>query len=137
MTFMEWRKDLSINVQEIDNQHKFFLQLLNKLHKSVFDGKGRETLENILKELVDYSEEHFKTEEELMQTQGYNDFITHKQEHDDLREKVLGFVGQFNNGNDAICTKLLLFLEDWLLLHLSSTDKDLGIFLNKINYRSE
>ena len=75
MAFLDWDDSLSVNVTEIDDQHKKLIGTLNDLYDAMDDGKGNDVLGKILKELTDYTVYHFQTEENYFKKFNSNSII--------------------------------------------------------------
>lgn len=129
MPFVSWNDDLLTGLKEADEQHKRFIEILNRLYDSMVAGKGRDVIDEILDELVRYSEYHFETEEKYMARYGYPALPAHKSEHDFFRAKIRGFVEQKNAGKLTISIEVMNFLKDWLLKHIMQSDKKYGPFI--------
>lgn len=129
MTFMTWSEDLSVN-DEIDAQHKRLFDIVNELHASVTAGAERSALTRVFNELIDYTIEHFQTEERSFAALAYPDALTHKKEHDDLTAQVVKLQNQFVEGDLVISFELLDFLHDWLMNHTSDSDIKFKRFLD-------
>ena len=99
---MEWNEQYSVSIEEIDNQHKIIIDLINKVDAAAQNHKELEQLPAILQELIDYTRTHFAVEESLMRIFNYPDYEPHKQKHDDLVHKVLKFQEQFDRGNTLV-----------------------------------
>jgi len=126
-----WTDEYSVNIREIDNQHRGLFALLNKL----FDAKGsnqeREILAGILSELVEYTETHFATEERHMKLYDYPDLASHIKEHEAFIQKVADFQQRFEDGKAGLDISILNFLLSWLKNHIQGSDKAFGPFLNE------
>lgn len=129
MEIIKWVDTYSIGVEEIDEQHKKLVSILNELYSAMSVGKGREILERILSELTDYTVHHFYIEEKKMIINGYSDYMDHKKKHGDFVDKIDEFKNQYANGNNKITIELVNFLKDWLVHHITTVDKKLGDFL--------
>lgn len=88
MGLIKWNAFYSVNVEEIDNQHKKLIDLINQLYDAMKAGKGTEVLSTVLTELVEYTAYHFETEERLFLQQGYAEYEAHKVIHDDLTRRA-------------------------------------------------
>ena len=130
MAFMTWTNEISVN-DEIDAQHKKLFDIVNELHASVTAGAERSTLAHIFNELIDYTIDHFQTEERYFVNLSYPDSQPHKKEHDDLTEQVVKLQSQFAEGDLVISFELLDFLYDWLMKHTSDSDIKFKRFLEE------
>ncbi len=63
MAFIAWTDELSVDIGEIDEQHKKLINMINDLSYAMSKGKGRDVIEAILVGLRDYTVEHFAHEE--------------------------------------------------------------------------
>ena len=70
MPILVWSEEYSINVAEIDAQHKKLLEFVNKLHAGVAAEIDREELRGLFEDLVEYTRFHFESEEKLMAEHG-------------------------------------------------------------------
>jgi hemerythrin-like metal-binding protein len=130
MALITWNEKFSVNITEIDSQHKKLIELINELHEAMKVAKGQDVMGNILSELVNYTVYHFGTEEKLFQKHGYAEYITHKKEHDDLTKQVVAAADKFNKGGNIITVEVMNFLKDWLQKHILTVDKRYAPFLN-------
>lgn len=119
----DWKPEYSVNVEEIDEQHKKLVSLIDKLYNSIYSFKTREELGGILEELIEYADYHFSTEEKYFDKFNYEYSEEHKREHEIFREKMLDLNKKFKNKELEISFELIDFLEDWLLDHLMEQDQ--------------
>jgi hemerythrin len=130
MPILEWNEKYSVNIAEIDRQHQQLIGHVNELNKAMRSGKGRQVLESVLKALIQYTQTHFATEEQLMKTHCFPDYLNHRHEHQTMTQKVLKLQEQYNAGNIAITIETMNFLREWLDQHIMGTDKKYSVFLN-------
>ena len=67
MPIISWCDEYSVNVGEIDSQHKEMITLVNNLHAAVEARANKDDLKELLVELVEFTRKHFSTEEQLME----------------------------------------------------------------------
>jgi hemerythrin len=91
MPLLTWNESYSVNVRELDTQHKKLIDLINDLHDGMKQGKGKEISGKVLNELVTYTGFHFKSEEKLFEKHGFPDTTKHKRQHDELVDQVMTF----------------------------------------------
>ncbi len=130
MSLFQWSPDLSVNITEIDQQHKKLIDLINLLHDSMRMGKGKDVIAKVLKDLTDYTVYHFGTEERLFAKYGYAESARHKKEHDDLTKQVIDLKTKYESGQATITVEVMTFLKDWLNNHIKQSDKKYSAFLN-------
>ena len=123
MSYLEWSDAMSVNVAEIDNQHKRLIEMINILHDAIITRKGREIHEDIIKEMVQYTQTHFQTEERYMQKFGYPFLMNHRREHENFTEKALELQARVENSGFILPLETLNFLRDWWKNHILGTDK--------------
>ncbi len=130
MPMLTWNDRLSVNIKEIDDQHKKLVDMVNKLQESMKSGKTESVLMGIVAEMKQYAASHFSTEEKHMKTHGYPDYANHKTEHDKFVAKVLQVEKDCKSGKCAMSMDILNFLSTWLVNHIKGTDKKYAPYLN-------
>jgi hemerythrin len=130
MALFEWKEQYSVNVKEIDKQHKMLVETLNELHEAMLTKKSREILSGIVTSMVDYAKFHFSYEEGNMKRFNFPGYSSHKKEHDDFTEKVGDFQKKHADGHLMLSMEIMNFLKDWLKNHIMGTDKQYSSFFN-------
>lgn len=129
--FIEWKDKYSVKVKRFDDAHKNLLRLINKLNKAMLDGKGSSVIGDIMQELVDYTETHFRDEEEIMEKYGYGMLKEQKASHIKFVEKIAKISKDMHNGNVGVSNDIMEFLKDWLIKHIVGSDQQYSEFFNK------
>ena len=122
----EWSDDYAVGVQEIDEQHKELVRLLNSLHTAIIEHHGTEASRKILNDLAEYTRVHFTVEESLMRVSSYPEFENHKKIHEALIHQVRELQAKVESGSAKISFELLHFLKNWLMHHILESDKQFG-----------
>lgn len=123
-----WDKKYELGIPVIDEQHKKLVALCGQFYDRIVSNPDerrgwKANLEIALKECVSYVQTHFHDEEILLQAAGYKDFAAHKAQHDQFTRKVLETAQAFDTSNTMVAIKFAKFLYDWILSHVSYTDK--------------
>jgi hemerythrin-like metal-binding protein len=130
--FILWDKTYSVGNFTIDTQHQKFISIINELYESFVDQTTALILKKIIKELIEYSEYHFKTEEELFEKYNYPDKEAHIAKHKEFTNKIKQFEEDIINGKANLTFQLMNYLRNWLLIHLRDEDqKYAGFFKAK------
>jgi hemerythrin len=128
---VEWSDQLSVHVEQIDNEHKRLVNLLNELNGAVQTGAGQAALGGVLNGLVNYTVYHFSHEEELSRRSRYPGYEKHCRQHEGFTAKVLQVHADFQSGKSAgLPGDVLEFLKSWLSQHIMGADRDLGAHIN-------
>ncbi|HEB51602.1 MAG TPA: bacteriohemerythrin [Desulfobulbus sp.] len=129
MQFFPWKDQYSLNISEIDEQHRMLVGMIDRLHTAMAEGKGKSVLDEIINELYNYTKFHFITEERLMDEYDYPGFAEHKREHKELIGKVLAMMERHKKSTLGLSSDLSIMLQEWLNSHILETDKKYSEFL--------
>jgi len=124
--WIEYHDSYLIGVSEIDDQHRHLMRLLNHLNLAVVNKEGNEEINRQLDTLVAYTKLHFDTEDRLMEQYNFPDKASHDLLHEHLTDLLATIVESLQQGNEQLALRLV---KDWVLGHVQSEDKTLGIFL--------
>jgi len=122
--FVEWSEELSVGVEEIDEQHKVLVGLVNEMHDAIHQRHGSEVVQEILAKLADYTRIHFAVEESLMRILNYPGYEDHKEQHEELLQHVVELQEKVRTGKTSIGFELMHFLKVWLTKHIMESDRE-------------
>ena len=129
-----WTEQYSVNVEEIDMQHKQFFKICNDL----LDNRDEKSLTKdealiMVMRLGDYASYHLGTEEELFIKSKYPDAASHIIAHHEFREKVKNLLNRLRdektNTRETV-NEAAIFAGEWLLNHILIMDKTYTKFFN-------
>lgn len=123
MELIKWSEKYSVNNFLLDSQHKKLIAIINELHTAMKVARVNEIMQTIFDELIWYTKEHFRTEEQIMLKFNYPGFNEHKEEHERLTEQVLKLQKNYKDGETLITMETMNFLKSWLINHIEGTDK--------------
>lgn len=134
MPVIRWNINLAIGIKEIDQHHKHLIDFLNATYDASRNGVPAENMSYLIEELLEYADEHFASEERLMEEAGYPGLAQHKEEHEifTVRAKEL------HARNDVLAAvEIITFLSNWVSHHILNTDARFGRFLDEQNLRKK
>ena len=121
-----WKEEYSVKVKEIDDQHQYFIKILSDIYTSITEKKKEREILDLFKELSNYANLHFKTEEKYFDQFNYELADEHKEEHRKLKNEIKKFNKRYQKDSKKtfeITTELIDFLENWLVDHLANQDQ--------------
>ncbi len=129
MAVMEWNDKLDIGVDEMNNQHKGLLKLMNQLHDAYERGDSYAKQAEILGRLGQATIDHFTEEEAYMESIGFDGLEVHKLIHKDLLDKFTKHV-EDSAKNNALTDNFFVFLKVWLTAHIMGIDTKYAVISN-------
>ena len=130
MALVTWDPSYSVKVSKCDEDHKKLFSLLNELHEAMKTGKGSQVVQQVVKDLSEYTKHHFAQEEALLRKTNYPNLIPHQAQHQKFVSKVEQFQSELKAGNLAQSIAVTEFLTDWLANHIKQTDRQYSAHLN-------
>ncbi|MCM1541421.1 MAG: bacteriohemerythrin [Blautia sp.] len=128
----EFTDDCLTGIEQIDSEHRFLFELLNKAYQLAvtdYHSDYYQQIKEILTELDRYAEEHFAHEEAYMMQIRDPELILQRTQHAFFRDKILDF--DFANidsveDQQRLLAELVAFLAKWLYRHILSSDIMIG-----------
>lgn len=131
MAYFEWAKDMEIDGGSIDADHMQLVDLVNQLHTATALGTGQDVVEKILNELIAYTVEHLRREEQLMESLQFPNLGPHRVGHEKFMQRIHALKAKYDAGSISVASQLSAVLRDWLSLHIRRSDKEIKVFLQK------
>lgn len=132
-----WTPILSVNEDNIDQQHQQLLTQIGVLAFALRSGEADEKVAYLLKFLEKYINDHLRYEEKYMLKHQYPEYEQHRKAHQVIERKLKEFNYEFyapNNNKIILAEKLEGFLTNWWINHISSLDIKYSKFIkNKLN----
>jgi hemerythrin len=117
-----WDSKLETGIEVIDAQHQRIVEYINDLEiaKMKLDKK---MVNDIIEQLIDYTQSHFGFEEEMLEEAGYKFLKPHKKVHELFIRRVTDFTMRAAKGEDIV-DELHSMLSKWLVNHIANEDRD-------------
>jgi hemerythrin len=126
-----WDESLTVDVEEIDEDHQKLVELYNILSHAVAEGDSTEYIDAVLEEMISFTVWHFRHEERLMLLYKYQDVEAHKVEHSDLIDSARELQQKFHE-KKMLSEEDIDYLEAWLTGHILGHDMRLGFYLLEV-----
>lgn len=123
----EFTEEYETGIYIIDHEHKMLFEIVeqaNNLVKSWSEGEEFDKIIVILEKLKDYTETHFKDEEEYMESIGYVGLAAQKRAHEAFIDRLEEIdLGKIEEDPKQYLHSLIAFLLGWLINHILKVDK--------------
>ena len=130
MKKIEWTPHLAVGIEVIDGQHQQWLQRYNDVAAAIAIQAGPVQIAKTLGFLIDYTQQHFATEEKLMQASHYPDLPAHQAQHHELTTTLNDLLRDFEEegATQKLAETVNAYLGNWLVRHIKETDRRFGEF---------
>ncbi|PKN09207.1 MAG: hemerythrin [Deltaproteobacteria bacterium HGW-Deltaproteobacteria-8] len=117
-----WSSKLETGIAEIDAQHRKLVDIGNRVIEAVQEKLGTLCVDEIVKELREYTVVHFQEEEARMESLHYPDCEAHHVEHERLKNQVKQWQREIYTKEMVDASEVLAFLRGWLIDHIMHSD---------------
>ena len=124
MSYLEWSADLDVQVEEMNDEHRTLIGLMNKFHELSQQESNRLQANRALEELGSFTVEHFTHEEKVMAAMKFPDLERHAAIHKKLLSELDKHVAAYRESGNS--EELLMFLKVWLKAHIKGIDTKYG-----------
>ena len=120
---LEWESDFETGNEYVDLQHRYFLDLINRVGIDFRETKDLAYKEKLIIELRKYADFHFTSEENIAISCGLSGVKSHHQLHLQLLEELNHYAENLDSGLKTI-DEFLEFITDWFLVHTQHEDRN-------------
>jgi len=124
MICVEWITKFELGINEIDDQHKRLIGIMNKLCEALNQGEESKMIAEIIKEMWDYAHYHFALEEKYFDEFHYEKAEAHKVWHKAFYKKVEDLAKEFDGGKKSVSIDAISFLGGWFIDHTQTFDRE-------------
>ena len=126
MAQIKWDESFSVDHDEIDEQHRKWIDIYNMMDRAMVEPNLRtqtKIIERALEMMLEYTDSHFRYEEEFMRRVGYPDIVPHIRMHKDFDSMIYHYYRDATMGEPLLNSRLLKIIRDWLFEHALVEDK--------------
>ena len=132
MSVMEWNESLVLGQGLMDETHREFIELLNR----VAAAPDQEMLA-VLDEFIRHTEAHFAQEQLWMEQMTYPPLTCHVREHDGVLETAREVRRRVAAGEARFGQVLARAVAEWFSNHAASMDNVLALYMKEVGYMPE
>ena len=126
MKEFQWDPNFNIGIKEIDEQHQSLIILVNKL-KANKENHNANNIVDLIKEVINYTKQHFSDEENHMAANNYDGLENHKKLHREFVNEIKRLLSESNQID--FTSELYFTLVNWIIEHIKKEDYQYGQFL--------
>jgi hemerythrin len=125
MALLEWKEEYSTGIEDVDDEHKDLIDVINRLHELLLADDARLTVPAFFARLIDGVSAHFALEERIMGESEYPDLAAHREDHERLLDEIRDLVDAFAQAEEVDSVDLAMRLEPWFSHHFATHDLQL------------
>lgn len=122
MSFLEWKKEFSVGVPSIDDEHHHMIDLINNVYTELQDNRDPKAIESFLGDVHSAISSHFALEERLMRETNFADYEAHKDDHEELLDQIRDLMDVVDTDANAGLEILEQQLSSWFGRHFMTFD---------------
>lgn len=124
--------NLSVQIPIIDLQHLWLISMIVELDiasKTLSSGRRQKIFNKVVQGAMDYTREHFSTEERIMERFSYKHTQGHVKQHRAFIEMVQKRHSEGAQGDPKAAAHLVEDLKEWLVSHIAIEDRNIHLGL--------
>ncbi|MGJ5817957.1 bacteriohemerythrin [Paludibaculum fermentans] len=125
MNLLNWRKEMSLGIEDIDRQHYMFFEILGRLHEAAAFNSHTSVMKGLAGDLCCYASLLFRGEENFIALTQDPNACSHLMEHAEFQHRVAVLEDSVILADRNLVRELTEELGDWLESHISSFDHSL------------
>jgi hemerythrin len=125
----KWSDAFLTGIEEVDSQHYRLVDLINQYGDLIANNDvDTEVIDTLYKKLVEYTQYHFKEEEEIMSSYhlDHRHLSSHKEAHRQFLNEISTIYSNVSNQDVGSATSLLSLLIHWLAFHILGKDVEMS-----------
>lgn len=131
MAFFIWRDSFNIGIEEIDQQHRKFMEMLNECYEAVSFAKTTTINHELVNKLKAYVSMHFDYEIDMLKNTGYIETEQQLKQHKYFESRISELESSLLHVNAESLITVFSFLRDWFLNHILENDRKYVSFVNQ------
>ena len=122
MSLITWKAEYSVGNAGIDQEHRELIETINALHEDLLNAASSDSVVESLGEIYANVAAHFALEERLMREAGYEEYDSHKEDHEVLLDQITEIVDRLEMKGLYEEQALSSTLDSWFSEHFRTHD---------------
>ncbi len=122
MVLLQWKDEYATGIDEVDEEHRDLIDVINRLHELLLAEDARMTVPAFFARLLEGVSAHFALEERIMGESRYAELAAHREDHERLLEEIRDLMEAFGHAEEVDSVDLALRLEPWFRHHFATHD---------------
>jgi hemerythrin-like metal-binding protein len=132
MALLEWTARFSVQIPDLDRDHREIFACLNELWLVATERPTPQEMARSLRRVVSVLRTHFGHEEAVLEQHAYPKIRQHIRQHQVLLNRLDVLIADADRGGDAgKDASTLDFIGDWLCSHILKSDRDYADFITR------
>lgn len=128
-----WNRNFETGLEDIDEQHKVLVEILNRLAWHCASDVSRVTVDHVLDELLSYAAYHFRHEEKVWQEAlGESKMVTNHHDAHQMFFAQIQALKQSHASEEERLSQLLDYLTRWLAFHILESDRRMALTVQSV-----
>lgn len=122
MSLLQWKNEYSVGIESMDDEHREMITLINSTYDKLGSDADPDQIDDCLAEIFNTISMHFALEERIMRNAAYAEFEAHKNDHEELLDRLRDLMDDFYADPATGAKQLEQSLSDWFGGHFSTFD---------------
>ena len=119
---MKWEEKFSVGVPEMDQEHQRIIAMINRLQDTFAIKGGMEMAGELLGQMTQYAQDHFRHEEKLLEERNYPRLLEQRAQHAGYQRKNVALCKATELDIAGMPAVIFNFLSQWWTHHILEED---------------
>jgi hemerythrin-like metal-binding protein len=120
---INWGEKYSLGIITIDNQHKTWIDLINRLYQAFKRVEARIIIDELLTDTINFTQKHFSTEENYFTKFNYSEKESHIGMHHYFSQCLENMKSRLDEKDISVTFDFMNLLRNWLINHILFEDR--------------
>jgi hemerythrin-like metal-binding protein len=132
MAFIKWSPDYEFGIPEMDQQHRYWIELVNHIYDDFVKQTDKNRLHAMFNEAIDFTHYHFSDEERMMQIIGYPALYDQQKQHAEIGAEIEHFRKDIREDNIIVTGSIIKKFRSVFVQHILIEDKKYVELYNRV-----